>query len=500
MLLDVVPGVANKKDNSQETPLSLGIAKDGSVDAIQLLLDACPNAILTRIKDEESMLQCAIASGQYKYVKTLLLADMPIDRNGVLRFRHGYSWTWLLSYRSADNGINEILREVVLEIVERDPDYKRHTKLLADAKDETGNTAFNIAFDKAKLAFRQRTSLMGRYNLHPPPFLHKSASSITIAADDFGAVDEYNNKFSRFCSQSGETATLNKEQFKKLLKEVCIKEADPIPALDQSYRFSKEDFVKVCCKQLHGSPDNESRPVVIKFIREEARFRKMVDIWQMYDLDSKYVISILHTYQKVTPDGSGNELGEGGMVHPSWRALKQDFEGFDHCIVMPKGDCDLHSIYLQEKLDIATVRSYAKQIAEALQHLHHNHIIHGDVRLRNVVRVGGRMQLLDLDASAFLVECQNPPEGMKKYVGAKFASGILPPEMFTRINEGDTFLVKWKDHFGVRNISNTAQEELWNRIRPRHGIVAKTFNLSKSPPDGSSIRSQAPRNCQRTIG
>jgi ankyrin repeat protein/serine/threonine protein kinase len=477
MLLDVVPDVANKKDNNRETPLGLGIAKDGSIDAIQILIDACPNAILTRTKDEESMLHGAIVSGQYKYVKILLLADMPIARDGVLRFRHGYSWTWLLSYRSADKRVNEILQEIVLDIIERDPDYRHHTKLLADAKDVTGNAASNIAFDKTKLAFRQRTCFMGRYNLHPPPFLHKSASSIAIAADDFGAVDDYKNKFSRFCSQSGETATLNEEQFKKLLKEVCVGEANPVPALDQSHRFSKEDFVKVCCEQLHGSPDNESRPVVIKFIQEEARFRKVVEILERYDLDSKYVVSILHTYQNIAPDGSRNGSVEGGMVHPSWRALKQDFEGFDHCIVMPKGDCDLHSIYFQERLDNATVRNYTQQIAEALQHLHHNHIVHGDVRMRNIIRVGGRMQLLDLDASAFLAECQNPPEGMTKYAGAKFASGILPPEMFTRINEGDTFLLKWKDHFGI--ISHTAQVELWNRIRPRNGIVVKTFNPSK---------------------
>jgi ankyrin repeat protein/serine/threonine protein kinase len=478
MLLDVLPDAANKKDNSQETPISLGIAKDVSVDVIQMLLDACPSAILTRTKGEESMLHGAIASGQYKYVKPLVLADMPIDRDGVLRFRHGYSWTWLLSYRSADNCVNEILQEVVLDIIEQDPDYRRHTKLLADAKDVRGNAAFNIGFGEVKLAFRQRTCFMGRYNLRPPPFLHKSASSIAIAADDFGAVDEYTNIFSRFCSQSGETATLNEEQFKKLLKEACIEEADPIPALDQSYRFSKDDFVRVCCEQLHGSPENESRPVVIKFIREEARFRKVVNTRQRYDLDSKYVVSILNTHQKFTPDDSRNEFLKGGVVHPSWRALKQDFEGFDHCIVMPKGDCDLRSLYFQG-LDIATIRNYTKQIAEALQHLHQNHIIHGDVRLRNIVRVGGRMQLLDLDASAFLVECQNPPEGMTKYAGAKFSSGILPPEMFTRINEGGTFLKKWKEHFGVRDVSNTAQEELWNRIRPRNGIVMKTFNPSK---------------------
>ena len=479
MLLNVVPDAANERDNCQETPLSLGISKDRSVDAIQMLLDACPNAILTRTKDEESMLHRAIVSGQYKYVKILLLADMPIARDGVLRFRHGYSWTWLLSYRSADSCVNDILQEVVLDIIEQDPDYRRHTKLLADAKDMTGNAAFNIAFDKAKLAFRQRTCFMGRYNLHPSPFLHKSASSIAIAADDCGAVDEYNNKFSHFCSQSGETATLSEKQFKKLLKEVCIEEADPIPALDQSCRFSKEDFVHICCEQLHGSPGTKSRPVVIKFIRDEARFRKVKETWERFDLDSKYLVGILHTYQKVNPDGSRNGLIEGGVAHLSWRALTQDFDGFDHCIVMPKGDCDLRSIYVQERLDIVTLRNYAKQIAEALLHLHHNHIAHGDVRLRNIVRVGGRMQLLNLDASAFLAECQNPPEGMTRYAGAKYSSGILPPEMFTRINEGDTFLVKWKDHFGVRDVSDTTQVGLWNSIRPRNGIVVKTFNPSK---------------------
>jgi serine/threonine protein kinase len=55
------------------------------------------------------------------------------------------------------------------------------------------------------------------------------------------------------------------------------------------------------------------------------------------------------------------------------------------------------------------------QIAEALREMHRAGVIHGDVKPLNIMRVGDRMKLIDLDASVRLAE---------EYSGAKYSSGL----------------------------------------------------------------------------
>ena len=56
----------------------------------------------------------------------------------------------------------------------------------------------------------------------------------------------------------------------------------------------------------------------------------------------------------------------------------------------------------------------------ALQHLHFNGVIHGDVKSKNIMRSGHRVKLIDFDASVSIG---------KDYVGAKCSSAFVPPEM-----------------------------------------------------------------------
>jgi serine/threonine protein kinase len=66
-----------------------------------------------------------------------------------------------------------------------------------------------------------------------------------------------------------------------------------------------------------------------------------------------------------------------------------------------------------------------KGVAQAIQHLHENRIIHGDIKALNVVIKDEKtVQLIDLDASV----------NFDEYAGAKFSSGVLPPEMFAKLN------------------------------------------------------------------
>ena len=71
-------------------------------------------------------------------------------------------------------------------------------------------------------------------------------------------------------------------------------------------------------------------------------------------------------------------------------------------LVMPAADRNLQEIFVKERPDVNTTRVLAQQVAKALDHLHDRGIMHGDLKMLNVVRVGARLQLIDLDAAAVI--------------------------------------------------------------------------------------------------
>mmetsp|Transcript_17355 Transcript_17355/g.42446 ORF Transcript_17355/g.42446 Transcript_17355/m.42446 type:complete len:115 (+) Transcript_17355:671-1015(+) len=94
-----------------------------------------------------------------------------------------------------------------------------------------------------------------------------------------------------------------------------------------------------------------------------------------------------------------------------------------------------------------------KEVAEALLHLHLKGIVHGDLKMPNVVRTGARLLLIDLDASAKVrnkdaSEDVSTKDANVQYAGSKFSSGVLPPEMIhkvqtrTELNEYEKYVKK----------------------------------------------------------
>jgi serine/threonine protein kinase len=67
------------------------------------------------------------------------------------------------------------------------------------------------------------------------------------------------------------------------------------------------------------------------------------------------------------------------------------------------------------------IRSICSQIARALGHMHAKGLIHGDVKPLNIMRKGSQFILIDLDAT---VSFKNGD-----FMGAKYSSAYLPPEM-----------------------------------------------------------------------
>ncbi|GMH54434.1 hypothetical protein TrRE_jg9806, partial [Triparma retinervis] len=102
-------------------------------------------------------------------------------------------------------------------------------------------------------------------------------------------------------------------------------------------------------------------------------------------------------------------------------------------------------------------------------------LIHGDLKFLNVVRYSSRVRLIDLDASVPM--CTE--DSTSFYAGAKFSSGVLPPEMIYALKDGDE-LKQFEVYFA--DVINS-DPQLWTKIQPtlfkkgrkKKKYVVKTF-------------------------
>jgi serine/threonine protein kinase len=162
--------------------------------------------------------------------------------------------------------------------------------------------------------------------------------------------------------------------------------------------------------------------VALKFMQQKDQFMRELGTREQVGLGEQYVIKILRWHDSDTDDRFKREIDRRG------------FTSYPYCIVMPAADRSLTEIISSERVagrDWQQVKVISSQIAEALKHMHGKKMIHGDIKPLNIMRVGHRMKLIDLDASASTVD---------SYSGAKYSSGYSPPELI--YNEGDFVMVK----------------------------------------------------------
>jgi serine/threonine protein kinase len=185
---------------------------------------------------------------------------------------------------------------------------------------------------------------------------------------------------------------------------------------DQDSRISETKFIEFCKTTFNNGLSHE---VVLKLMTDTAQFRREIDVRERLDLDSKFVVCVNNHYSYDTHGTTFTNalkiLSEEGCI---------DVRHFQHAIVMPLADQNLDNIVRNERPAPHDVRVFAKQLAEAIAHVHSKGITHGDLKLQHVVRFGDRLRLIDFGAA---VE-------FGSYVGSKFSSGVLPPEMIAKLS------------------------------------------------------------------
>lgn len=181
----------------------------------------------------------------------------------------------------------------------------------------------------------------------------------------------------------------------------------------------------------------EDKAVVLKLMSRKDQFLKEIDSREMFEetsIDQFSIPVLLHS--------------ESPELKLRWEkevAIKLGYNNYKHGIVMPAGDRNLLTIYLQERPSLNTIRGMFEDILLSVGCLHSLGIMHGDIKPLNFVRLSTdhKLRLIDFDAAVSFAEGSE-----MKFAGGKFSSGFLPPELLAKLNkeEATKFNLYWSTH------------------------------------------------------
>ena len=227
------------------------------------------------------------------------------------------------------------------------------------------------------------------------------------------------------------------------------------------YKLSTTLHKSMTCVVLlaNDMEDENERVVVVKLMLNQDQYEREVSV-RKRGLADKFVVPILQTSET-----------EGLKEFWVTNVAEQGYPCYDYGIIMEFADRNTDSIMRQERPKLEDVQQLLEMLIDALAHLESHKVIHGDIKLLNIVRVKGMIKLIDMDAVANL-------DG-SGFMGVKFSSGVLPPEMFV-VLDGlgvERFKEYWREDFEGRS-------ELWRKIEPRwsnagDAIVVKAWCVSR---------------------
>ena len=364
---------------------------------------------------------------------------------------------------------------------------------LTKLKSISGRSLQDVAHKDIKDVIAVRTLFMGQYRFAMGPSLHKSDTAEVKQAFDRDANIRYQKIYADAVSNTrtakerppvyaravSNTSTakegLSFDDFKKLLnlvpevrdwKKTDKDEKEVFDHLDadKNGMISEDEWVHHC---MGYEEDGEGRKVAIKFMGNKEQFQKEMKEDRLKEghlQEGKTgVIRILKAFN--VEGGSDDDKRFA-------KAMKEEHLQYEYAIVMPFGDRSLDDIYRSERPTELQIRGFLSDICDCLIVLHSANIIHGDLKMANVVRFAGRMELIDLDASA-TVATSNEKHTLNadNYNGSKVSSGIVPPEMIHTFEEDDQFN-NFDSYFENEKDNNTI---LWKKFKARDAGYMKSY-------------------------
>ena len=380
-------------------------------------------------------------------------------------------WTEIIDVTNSDffKDIGIINTDFVRSKLE---EFQDMTSSLADEVDQDNRTALSIAPVAVREVFHEFMYFMGQYEFHIGPPVYKSATALIVQATDHKVVEKvFNTKFNEFKNDEG---VITKDEFIEcfdswdlIAETLTYKSISAIRSqekfdfydcdIDKGGSVSEREFVTYCSK-IFGA----TRTVVLKFMKNKDQYRKEIDARQKNNLDAKFVLNIISGLE----EDSNEDIIYTSIQASNHKHLK--CTEYKFMIVLPAADRSLLDVIQKEKPNASQKMMLLKGVAQAIQHLHEKRIIHGDIKALNVVIKDEKtVQLIDLDASV----------NFDEYAGAKFSSGVLPPEMFVKLNavEFKSFETYFK---------NVDRDELWDKVKPLKDSSRKCYYAVRTFIDG----------------
>jgi len=486
-LIKMYPEAVGKRGRDGRPPLHIAIDRIAARNVTEMLFDEYPQAGKEKMKD--GRLPIEVFAGQKEtdgwsqfslteMVTGLLKNDMPVSIEDGTPVEHSGSWHACIS--CSTKTATCAVRRVLLDSNKMDDDscygggFGKRIHALAEVRDAKGRTALGLASEGPREVIYEYLLFCGRYKLQIGPPEHRTATSVVLRAQDLAEQADYGVIFDK--ADKDGNGKLDRKELKAIASSIGL---DPGMFLKRSdaeqsdESISKGEFLSICKRQLGAGP----REVVIKLMKNKDQWERECNARKKYELDSKYVVSALPNIPSEDAIANAVRNGEGGLDTIVTKYLN-GIEVGEHAFVMEAGDRNLLQMFYQEQPNIDAVRHILRQVFEAVEHLHKEKLMHGDIKMLNIVRfrIDNGLRLIDLDASAKIV----PPGGEEdSFAGAKFSSAILPPEMIERIKPGDVEAFKkyWK--WKVQN-DNDLDKKVAPKIYKDQGIgkaqyVVKSF-------------------------
>jgi serine/threonine protein kinase len=459
-----------KRDNDGYMPLMLGIRFNKlNSDAKTLLYKSQPISPLMGSGVEETK---RLKNLKEEYIDWITKAGSIKKDSFSPHLQHG--WVTFLIKCLDDDDDSDAKKMAELNRVDVDS-----LRLLATAKDKLGREAIKVAPPTIKKALQKILLFLGRYDLVEGEPIHQSATCVVIRAKDAKMEDNYKKIFKKYKKDS----FLDQENFGKALQFLMIisdeLDKQDNPLLKQYFEFtdatkkgkiSENEFIGFCMKE--GGSE-----VALKLMKNKDEYERELSTRESLMI-ANCIVPVLTSHDSEHDSEDEVNIKESLTRHIKKYLPKDENENpnanpeeYCHVLVMPFGDRDLDTIFRSEmRRDPIKVRDYAKQIAQLLRKLHDCGLVHGDLKMHNVVRIKSRLRLIDLDASA----------SIHHRIGSKFSSGVVPPEMIyclTDDNEEEQILKYYEDaddeHKKKRAPKNVGDEH------NKRGYIVRSFSVKR---------------------
>ena len=331
-------------------------------------------------------------------------------------------------YISSNTAYKKLLEKATSKIT-----HVKTMQHLSNLKDAEGRSLMTTEMQQV---LQKGALFMQRYSLDDVP-VHVSATCVVVAATDrlvdFDAEQFYKEKFEQAVMKcKGDQMDDRKVVLKEVSRLLVYHSEDgqlgdlPYP---KDLPLTAKAFSEHCAKNEDKARVEKSRSLVIKFMRNKSEWEREISRRKDFSFEDQFVVDVEKKMEVIEgADAADHTVFSAANVKQGLilvRGVDEEVP-YKYALIMHRADKNLESIFRSERPEILKTTTFLKELATCVDHMHSLKVAHGDLKMLNVVRSGDVMKLIDLDACAIFTH----------NIGKKFSSGILPPEMIEKLDEG----------------------------------------------------------------